>query len=72
MLRFALRLYLQDSASDRLPEHVPCRGSPITVPLSQNQIVHINAYAPPGSFKEYEKVYEQMIASIRIQQGGYR
>jgi len=51
---------------------MPLQGFLITVPLSQNQIVHINAYAPPGSFKEYEKVYEQMIASIRIQQGGYR
>lgn len=50
---------------------MPLRGFLITVPLSQTRIVHINAYAPPGSFKEYEKVYEQMIASIRIQQGGY-
>lgn len=49
---------------------MPVRGYLITVPLSQTEVIHFNAYCPSNSFGDYEKIFDQMIATIQVQQGG--
>jgi len=57
---------------------MPVRGYLITMPLSPTEIIHFNAYCPPNSFGDYEKVYDQIIATLEVRQelqnpvGGWR
>ncbi|MCS7300764.1 MAG: hypothetical protein NZ556_04335, partial [Fimbriimonadales bacterium] len=58
-----------------LPHPIPLfnmrvRGYLITLPFSQTELIHFNAYCPPNSFGDYEKVYNQIIATIEVQAGG--
>ncbi len=48
---------------------MPVRGYLITLPLSQAEVIHFNAYCPPNSFGDYEKVYDQIIATVQVQSG---
>jgi hypothetical protein len=47
---------------------MPVRGYLITLPLSPTEVIHFNAYCPPNSFGDYEKVYNQIIATIEVRQ----
>ncbi|MCL6534475.1 MAG: hypothetical protein K6U77_00240 [Armatimonadetes bacterium] len=47
---------------------MPVRGYLITLPLSPTEVIHFNAYCPPNSFGDYEKVYDQIIATIEVRQ----
>lgn len=49
---------------------MPVRGYLITLPLSQTEVIHFNAYCPPNSFGDYQKIYDQIIATTQVQQGG--
>ncbi|OYT70262.1 MAG: hypothetical protein CFK49_07570 [Armatimonadetes bacterium JP3_11] len=48
---------------------MPVRGYLITLPLSQTEVVHFNAYCPPNSFGDYQKIYDQIIATAQVQSG---
>ncbi|MCX7992876.1 MAG: hypothetical protein N2651_04315 [Fimbriimonadales bacterium] len=48
---------------------MPVRGYLITLPLSQTEVIHFNAYCPPNSFGDYEKIFDQIIATIQVQPG---
>ena len=48
---------------------MPVRGYLITLPLSQAEVIHFNAYCPPNSFGDYEKIYDQIIATVQVQSG---
>jgi hypothetical protein len=47
---------------------MPVRGYLITLPLSPTEVIHFNAYCPPNSFGDYEKVYDQIIATVEVRQ----
>jgi len=47
---------------------MPVRGYLITLPLSPTEVVHFNAYCPPNSFGDYEKIYNQIIATSEVRQ----
>ena len=47
---------------------MPVRGYLITLPLSPTEVIHFNAYCPPNSFGDYERVYDQVIATIEVRQ----
>ena len=45
---------------------MPVRGYLTTLPLSPTEVIHFNAYCPPNSFGDYEKIYDQIIATIEV------
>jgi hypothetical protein len=47
---------------------MPVRGYLITLPLSPTEVIHFNAYCPPNSFGDYEKVFDQIIATTEVRQ----
>lgn len=47
---------------------MPVRGYLITLPLSPTEVIHFNAYCPPNSFGDYERVYDQIIATVEVRQ----
>lgn len=47
---------------------MPVRGYLITLPLSPTEVIHFNAYCPPNSFGDYEKVFDQIIATVEVRQ----
>lgn len=49
---------------------MPVRGYLISLPLSQTEVIHFNAYCPPNSFGDYQKIYDQIIATAQVQQDG--
>ncbi|MFN3689348.1 MAG: hypothetical protein ACK4UU_00305 [Fimbriimonadales bacterium] len=48
---------------------MPVRGYLLTLPLSQSEVIHFNAYCPPNSFGDYERVYDQILATVQVQRG---
>jgi hypothetical protein len=48
---------------------MPVRGYLITLPLSPTEVIQFNAYCPPNSFGDYEKVFDQIIATTEVRQG---
>ena len=47
---------------------MPVQGYLITLPLSPTEVIHFNAYCPPNSFGDYERVYDQIIATVEVRQ----
>jgi len=45
---------------------MPVRGYLITLPLSPTEVIYFNAYCPPNSFGDYEKVFDQIIATTEV------
>jgi hypothetical protein len=49
--------------------NTPARGYLITVPVSQNEALHIIACSPPHRFNEYQAVYERLVNSLKLNAG---
>ncbi|BCW96723.1 MAG: hypothetical protein WHS44_10280 [Fimbriimonadales bacterium] len=48
--------------------NMPVRGYLITLPLSPTEVIHFNAYCPPNSFGDYQKIFDQILATIEVRQ----
>lgn len=48
--------------------NMPVRAYLITLPLSPTEVIHFNAYCPPNSFGDYQKIFDQIIATIEVRQ----
>lgn len=49
--------------------YMPARGYLITVPVSQNEALHIIAYTPPHQFEMYQPLYERMLNTLKLNAG---
>jgi hypothetical protein len=45
---------------------MPVRGFVLTVPLSEHEAIRFNAYCPERSYADTEKIFEKILASIRL------
>jgi hypothetical protein len=59
-----------------LPHPIPLfnmrvRGYLFTAPISEREVIHIHAYCPASSYETYQKVFDQMLATLTLKsQGG--
>lgn len=49
--------------------NMPARGYLITVPVSQNEALHVIAYTPPHQFEMYQPLYERMLNTLKLNAG---
>jgi len=45
---------------------MPVRGFILTIPLSEQEAIRFNAYCPERSYADTEKIFEKILASIRL------
>lgn len=45
---------------------MPVRGFILTIPLSEQEAIRFNAYCPERSYSDTEKIFEKILASVRL------
>lgn len=48
---------------------MPVRGFILTIPLSEREAIRFNAYCPERSYADTEKIFEKILASVRLKRG---